>query len=52
MQSQGVIAVAPPGDLSGNARPRLEEIVAFRAPGQRLIKLHVGTILFSMSACS
>ena len=35
-----LIAVAPPGDLADDARPRLEEIVAFRVPGDRLIKLH------------
>jgi len=35
--------VAPPGDLSDDARPRLEDIVAFRIPGDRVIKLHVAT---------
>jgi ureidoglycolate hydrolase len=38
-----LIAVAPPGDLGDDARPRLEEIVAFRVPGDRLIKLHLAT---------
>jgi len=38
-----LIAVAPPGDPSDDARPRIEDIVAFRVPGDRLIKLHVGT---------
>jgi ureidoglycolate lyase len=35
--------VAPPGDLDDEARPRVEDIVAFRVPGDRLIKLHVAT---------
>ena len=34
------IGVAPPGDL---ARPRVEDVVAFRVPGDRLVKLHVAT---------
>ncbi len=38
-----LIGVAPPGDLGDDARPRIEEIVAFRVPGDRLIKLHVAT---------
>jgi ureidoglycolate hydrolase len=38
-----LIGVAPPGDLSDDARPRLEDIVAFRVPGDRVIKLHVAT---------
>ena len=38
-----LIGVAPPGDLDDNARPRLEDIVAFRIPGDRVIKLHVAT---------
>ena len=38
-----LIGVAPPGDLSDDARPRLEDIVAFRIPGDRVIKLHVAT---------
>jgi ureidoglycolate hydrolase len=38
-----LIAVAPPGDLADDARPRPEEIVAFRVPGDRLIKLHLAT---------
>jgi ureidoglycolate hydrolase len=38
-----LVGVAPPGDLSDDARPRLEEIVAFRIPGDRLVKLHVAT---------
>jgi hypothetical protein len=38
-----LIAVAPPGELDDNARPRLEDIAAFRVPGDRLIKLHVAT---------
>jgi ureidoglycolate hydrolase len=37
------IGVAPPGDLGDNASPRIEDIVAFRVPGDRLIKLHVAT---------
>jgi ureidoglycolate hydrolase len=38
-----LIAVAPPGDPDDAARPRIEDIVAFRIPGDRLIKLHVAT---------
>jgi ureidoglycolate hydrolase len=38
-----LIGVAPPGDLSDDARPRVEDIVAFRVPGDRVIKLHVAT---------
>ena len=38
-----LIGVAPPGDHSDDARPRLDEIIAFRVPGDRLIKLHVAT---------
>jgi ureidoglycolate hydrolase len=38
-----LLAVAPPGDLSDDGRPRLEDIVGFRIPGDRLIKLHVAT---------
>ena len=38
-----LIAVAPPGDRSDQARPRVEDIAAFRVPGDRLIKLHVAT---------
>jgi len=38
-----LIGVAPPGDQSDEARPRLEDIVAFRVPGDRIIKLHVAT---------
>jgi ureidoglycolate hydrolase len=38
-----LIGVAPPGDLSDDARPNLEDIVAFRVPGDRVIKLHVAT---------
>ncbi len=38
-----LIGVAPPGDLGDDARPRLEDIVAFRVPGDRVIKLHVAT---------
>jgi len=38
-----LIAVAPPGDLSDSARPRLEEIVGFRVPGDCVIKLHAAT---------
>ena len=29
--------------LGDDARPRVEDIAAFRVPGDRLIKLHVGT---------
>jgi len=38
-----LIGVAPPGDLGDEARPRVEDIAAFRVPGNRLIKLHVAT---------
>ena len=38
-----LIAVAPPGDLSDAARPRIEDIVAFRIPGDRIIKLNIAT---------
>jgi ureidoglycolate hydrolase len=38
-----LIGVAPPGDLSDDARPRVEDIVAFRIPGDRVIKLHLAT---------
>jgi ureidoglycolate hydrolase len=38
-----LIGVAPPGDLDDDARPRVEDIAAFRVPGDRLIKLHVAT---------
>jgi ureidoglycolate hydrolase len=38
-----LIGVAPPGDPSDDARPHLEDIVAFRIPGDRVIKLHVAT---------
>ena len=38
-----LIGVAPPGDRSDDASPRLEDIVAFRVPGDRVIKLHVAT---------
>ena len=38
-----LIAVAPPGDLADDARPRIADIAAFRVPGDRLVKLHVAT---------
>jgi ureidoglycolate hydrolase len=38
-----LIGVAPPGDLGDDAKPLLDDIVAFRVPGDRLIKLHVAT---------
>jgi hypothetical protein len=38
-----LISVAPPGDLGDDSRPRIEDIVAFRVPGDRMIKLHVAT---------
>jgi len=37
-----LIAVAPP-DAAENAQPRLEDVVAFRVPGDRIVKLHVAT---------
>ena len=33
-----LIGVAPPGDLSDDARPHLEDIAAFRIPGDRVIR--------------
>jgi ureidoglycolate hydrolase len=36
------IAVAPPGSIA-EPNPRLDLLTAFRIPGDRLIKLHVGT---------
>ena len=38
-----LISVAPPGDSDDGARPRIEDIVAFRVPSNVIIKLHVGT---------
>jgi len=38
-----LIGVVPPGDLGDDARPRVEDVVAFQVPGDRLIKLHVAT---------
>ncbi len=38
-----LIGVAPPGDLGDDACPRIEDIVAFRVPGDCLVKLHVAT---------
>ncbi|MBO0738614.1 MAG: ureidoglycolate lyase [Alphaproteobacteria bacterium] len=38
-----LIGVAPPGEPSDDARPRVEDIIAFRVPGDRVIKLHVAT---------
>jgi ureidoglycolate hydrolase len=38
-----LIGVAPPGDLDDDARQHIEDITAFRVPGDRLIKLHVAT---------
>ena len=38
------IALAPPGEVNDpDAKPRLEDIRAFRIPGDMAIKLHVGT---------
>ena len=37
------IGVAPPNDPADGTRPELDRIVAFRIPGDRLIKLHVGS---------
>jgi ureidoglycolate hydrolase len=37
------MAVAAPTDPADDAHPRLEDIRAFRIPGDRIIKLHVGT---------
>ena len=38
-----LMAFAPPQDLSDSARPRLEDIVGFRIPGDVIIKLHIAT---------
>lgn len=38
-----LIAVAPPGDPADDARPQVEDIRAFRVPGDCVIKLHVAT---------
>jgi ureidoglycolate hydrolase len=38
-----LIGVAPPGDLGDDAVPRIEDIAAFRVPGNCIIKLHVAT---------
>lgn len=37
------IAVAAPTDFADDALLRLDQITAFRIPGDRIIKLHVGT---------
>lgn len=37
------MAVAAPTDFADDAVPRLEDIRAFRIPGDRIIKMHVGT---------
>jgi len=37
------MAVAAPTDFAVDSGPRLEDIRAFRIPGDRIIKLHVGT---------
>ncbi|MPZ40801.1 MAG: Ureidoglycolate hydrolase [Rhizobiales bacterium] len=36
------IAVAAPTDFADDAHPRLDQVTAFRIPGDRIIKLHVG----------
>ncbi len=38
-----LIGVAPPNDLSDTGRPRLDDVVGFRVPGDCIIKLHVAT---------
>jgi len=37
------MAFAPPQDLADDARPRLEDVVGFRIPGDAIIKLHIAT---------
>lgn len=37
------MAVAAPTGFADDAHPRLQDIAAFRIPGDRIIKLHVGT---------
>jgi ureidoglycolate hydrolase len=37
------MAVAAPTDFADDAHPRLDQVTAFRIPGDRIIKLHVGT---------
>jgi len=38
-----LIGVAPPGDFADDAAPLVDDIVAFRVPGDCVIKLHVAT---------
>ena len=38
-----LFAVAPPGPLSDDTRPRLEDITGFGIPGDRIVKLHIAT---------
>jgi ureidoglycolate hydrolase len=37
------MAVAAPTDFADDAHPQLRDVTAFRIPGDRIIKLHVGT---------
>lgn len=37
------IAVAEPTDATDDVHPRLDQLTAFRIPGDRIIKIHVGT---------
>lgn len=37
------IAVAAPTDFADEAHPQLADVAAFRIPGDRIVKLHVGT---------
>lgn len=37
------LAVAAPTDFADDAHPRLADVTAFRIPGDRIVKLHVGT---------
>ena len=51
------IGVAPPGDLGDDARPRVEDIVAFRVPGDGLVNCTSrpgmpGRISSTTNACS
>ena len=38
-----LLAVAPPQDLSDDARPRIEDVIGFRIPGDVIIKLNIAT---------
>ena len=35
--------MAPPGDLADKGRPKLQDIVGIRVPGDKILKLGIGT---------